>query len=71
MTEPKLAHFYFGNTHRNYDASTVGSLLKNGACNEVDLEIQAETGDQRIDVCAVHIRQFTFSDRTIKTSNAY
>ena len=69
--EPKFAHFSFGNTHRQYDAATVGSLLKNGACNELDLEIQSETGDDRLDIVAVHLRSFTFSDRTVKVSNAY
>ena len=71
VTEPKFAHFYFGNNHRNFDAAQVGSLLKNGACNELDLEIQSETGDDRMDIIAVHLRNFVFADRTVKTSNAY
>jgi hypothetical protein len=69
--EPKFAHFTFGNTHRNFDAATVGSLLKNGACNELDLEIQSETGDDRLDIVAVHLRSFVFADRTVKVSNAH
>ena len=71
MAEPKWAAFFFGRTHRNFDAATVGSMLKNNAVNELDLEIQAETGDNRLDIIAVHLRNFTFADRTIKTSNAY
>jgi len=69
--EPKFAHFSFGNTHQNFDAATVGGLLKNGACNELDLEIQSETSDDRLDICAVHLRSFVFADRTVKVSNAY
>ena len=69
--EPKFAHFQFGNAHHNFDAATVGSLLKNGACNELDLELQTETGDDRIDIVAIHLRSFTFADGTVKVSNAY
>ena len=69
--QPKWAHFFFGNQHDQFDANFHGSLLKNGACNELDLEIQAESGGSKIDIIACHSRQFSFADGTIKVSNAY
>ena len=69
--EPKFAHYSFSNNGQNFDSAAVGALLKNGSCNELDLSIQAETGCDRIDVIAVHLRNFRFQDRTIKVSNAY
>ena len=69
--EPKYAHYSFSNNSQNYDAAAVGGLLKNGSCNELDLSIQAEAGCDRIDIIAVHLRNFRFQDRTIKVSNAY
>jgi hypothetical protein len=69
--EPKYAHYSFSNNSQNFDASAVGGLLKNGACNELDLTIQSEAGSDRIDIVAVHLRNFRFQDRTIKVSNAY
>jgi hypothetical protein len=69
--EPKLAHFSFGASHRQYDQSYIPALLKNGAANECDLDIQAETGDERLDITACHLRSFTFSSGTIRTANVY
>ena len=68
---PKFAHFAFGNTHREYDADHISGLIKNGACNELDLDIQTESGDDRIDIVAVHLRKFVFQNGTVKVSNAY
>jgi hypothetical protein len=68
---PKFAHFAFGNSHREYDASHISGLIKNGSCNELDLDLQVETGDDRVDIVAIHLRKFTFQNGTVKVSNAY
>ena len=68
---PKFAHFTFGNSHRQFDHSHVSGLLKNGAVNELDLDLQTETGDDRVDIIAVHLRSFTFANGTIKSANVY
>jgi hypothetical protein len=68
---PKFAHFAFGNSHREYDASHISGLIKNGSCNELDLDLQVESGDDRVDIVAIHLRKFTFQNGTVKVSNAY
>ena len=70
-SEPKYAHYSFSNNSQSFDAGAVGSLLKNGSCNELDLTIQTTSGCDRIDVIAVHLRSFRFKDGTIRVSNAY
>jgi hypothetical protein len=71
--EPRWAHWFFGNTHTDYNASHISGLLKNGAVNELDLTIRAEDAraSDRCDVIACHLRLFTFSNGTIKVVNAY
>ena len=73
--KPKFAHWMFGNSSRNYDAGHITGMLKNGACNELDLDIQCigrvTDPDMLLDIVAVHLRQFTFEDRTIRDSNVY
>ena len=69
--EPKLAHFAFGASHKQYDQGYIPALLKNGATNECDLDIRSESGDDRIDIVACHLRSFTFASGTIKTANVY
>lgn len=73
VSEPQLAHWTFGNSHKQYNAAHIPGLLKNGAVNELDVDLQCESGSSSTlcDVIAVHIRNFKFSNGTVKVSNAY
>ena len=73
VAEPKFAHWTFGNTHKQYNSAHIPGLLKNGAVNELDIDVQSATGSgsTRCDVVAVHLRHFKFSDGTVKVANAY
>jgi hypothetical protein len=68
---PKLAHFSFGNQHRHYDAAYIPGMIRNGAVNELDIDVLAETGDDTLDITACHLRSFTFSNGTVKVANVY
>jgi hypothetical protein len=48
-------------------------MIKNGAVNECDIELQCEagSGSTRCDVIACHLRTFRFADGTVKVQNAY
>ena len=71
--EPNFAHWSFGNSHKQYNAAHIPALLKNGAVNELDIDLQCEagSGSTRCDVIACHLRHFKFADGTVKVSNAY
>jgi hypothetical protein len=68
---PKFAHFAFGNNHRQFDHAHINGLIKNGACNELDLDLQTEAGDDRVDLIAIHLRSYTFASGTIRSQNVY
>ncbi|MED5462341.1 MAG: hypothetical protein VYC03_06945, partial [Pseudomonadota bacterium] len=69
--KPQWAHWRFGNDHECHDPAKFGSLLRNGACNELDLELQAETGGTKVDIIACHPRVFVVQDGVIQVQNAY
>ena len=71
--EPQFAHWTFGNSHKQYQAAHIPALLKNGAVNECDVDVQCAAGSSsiRCDVVAVHLRQFKFADGTVRASNVY
>ena len=71
--EPSFAQWYLGSSHKQYQASVIPGLIKNGTVNELDVDLQCEagSGSTLCDVIAVHIRQFTFADGTIRATNAY
>ena len=63
--------FAFGNNHRQFDHAHINGLIKNGACNELDLDLQTEAGDDRVDLIAIHLRSYTFASGTIRSQNVY
>ena len=69
---PKWAHWFFGNCHHAYDQA-VGSLLKNGSVNELDLRIVgSRAASDKVDIVACHLRSFTYTAQgTIRFANAY